>query len=52
MNETALGVEQTEPAILTFEVSDEALEAAAVAEKDTANLTLWDCTTLFFCPIY
>jgi len=51
MNETTIGLEQTEPEILTFEVSDEALEAAAgtVREK-AANYTLAACSGLSVCP--
>jgi hypothetical protein len=51
MNDTTMGLEQTEQEILAFEVSDEALEAAAgtVREK-AANYTLGACTGLSVCP--
>jgi hypothetical protein len=37
MNDTANGVDQTEEEILTVEIPDEALEAAAGRIKDTAG---------------
>jgi hypothetical protein len=51
MNDTTMGLEQTEQEFLAFEVSDEALEAAAgtVREK-AANYTLGACTGLSVCP--
>ena len=50
MTETTMGIEQTEE-IFVFEVSDEALEAAAgtVREK-AANYTLAACSGLSVCP--
>ena len=51
MNETTIGLEQTEPEILTFEVPDEALEAAAGTMKEKgANYTLAACSGLSVCP--
>jgi hypothetical protein len=51
MTETTMGLEQTEQEIFAFEVSDEALEAAAgtVREK-AANYTLAACSGLSVCP--
>ena len=51
MTETTMGIEQTEQEIFAFEVSDEALEAAAgtVREK-AANYTLAACSGLSVCP--
>jgi hypothetical protein len=43
-------LEQTEEEILTFEVSDEALETAADAGKDRGNFTLAFCSGLSTCP--
>ena len=43
--------DQTEEEILTYEVSDEALEAAGAAEKQKAGAyTLGFCTGLSACP--
>jgi hypothetical protein len=42
-------IQQTEEEILTYEVSDEALETAAGKDK-TANFTLGACTALSVCP--
>ena len=51
MIETTMELEQTEHEILAFDVSDEALEAAAgtVREK-AANYTLGACSGLSVCP--
>ena len=51
MTKTTMGLEQTEQEIFSFEVSDEALEAAAgtVGEK-AANYTLAACSGLSVCP--
>ena len=43
-------LEQTEEAILAFEVCDEALEIAAGSEKEKANFTLGACSGLSVCP--
>jgi hypothetical protein len=51
MNDTTKSFEQAAEAILTFEVSDDALETAADAGKDqAANFTLGACTALSVCP--
>ena len=49
MTETTMGLEQTEQEIFAFEVSDEALEAAAGTEN-AANYTLAACSGLSVCP--
>ena len=43
-------LEQTDEAILAFEVSDEALEIAAASSKEKANFTLGACSGLSVCP--
>jgi hypothetical protein len=44
-------IDQTEEEILTFQVSDEALEAAAVSVKENAGaFTLAFCSGLDTCP--
>jgi hypothetical protein len=48
MNDTTMGLDQTEEEILTYDVSDEALETAGAGEK--ANFTLGACTGLSVCP--
>ena len=40
----------TDQEILTFDVSDEALEVAAGTAKERANFTLGACTGLSECP--
>ena len=51
MNDTTIGLDQTEEEILTYEVSDEALETAAGTGKEKAgNYTLGFCTGLSACP--
>jgi hypothetical protein len=51
MTNTTTGLEQTEQEILTFELSDEALEAAAGTMQEKAvNYTLGACTGLSVCP--
>jgi hypothetical protein len=48
---TTMGLEQTEQEILTFEISDEALEAAAgTVTESAANYTLAACSGLSVCP--
>jgi hypothetical protein len=42
--------EQAEEEILTFEVSDAALEIAAGTAKEKANFTLGACSGLSECP--
>jgi hypothetical protein len=43
-------IEQTEQEVLVFEVSDEALEAAAGTADEKANFTLGACSGLSVCP--
>jgi hypothetical protein len=51
MNDTTIRLCQAEQAILTYEVSDEALEAAAGIVKDKAgSFTLSFCSGLDTCP--
>lgn len=51
MTKTTIGLEQTEQEILAFDVSDEALEAAAgTVRENAANYTLAACTGLSVCP--
>jgi hypothetical protein len=47
MNEITL--DQNDEQLLTYEVSDEALEAAACKEKAN-TFTQWVCTSMYFCP--
>ena len=49
MTSATMGLEQTEQDILAFEISDEALEAAAGTEQ-AANYTLAACSGLSVCP--
>jgi hypothetical protein len=51
MNDTTIGLDQAEEAILSYEVSDEALESAAGTVKDkAASLTVAFCSGLDTCP--
>jgi hypothetical protein len=51
MNDTIIGLDQTEEAILTYEVSDDALESAAGTLKDKAgSMTVSFCSGLDTCP--
>ena len=51
MTETTIGLEQTEQEILAFDISDEALEAAAGTVREKAvNYTLAACSGLSVCP--
>ena len=50
MNDTTVGFDIAEEDILTFEVSDEALEIAAGSAKEKANFTLGACSGLSVCP--
>jgi hypothetical protein len=50
MKNITIGLEQTEKEILTFEVSDAALETAAGSAKEKTNFTLGSCTGLSDCP--
>ena len=49
MSDTTIGLDQNEEEILTYEVSDEALETAAGVDK-SANYTLGGCSGLSVCP--
>lgn len=51
MNDITLGLDQTEKDILTYEISDEALEATAGNGKEkAAHYTFGACTGLSVCP--
>ena len=51
MGDTTIGFDQTEEDILTYDVSDEALETAAgMGSKQAANNT-FVCIYFHFCPI-
>lgn len=51
MSDTTIGLDQTDEDILTYEVSDEALETAAGTGSEKAeNYTLNYCTALHLCP--
>jgi hypothetical protein len=51
MSDTTIGLNQTEEAILAFEVSDETLETAAGADSENVGrYTLYYCTSLGLCP--
>jgi hypothetical protein len=47
MNEITL--DQNDEQLLTYEVSDEALEVAACKERAN-TFTQWFCTAVYFCP--
>ena len=47
---TTMRIEQTEQEVLVFEVSDEALEAAAGTANEKAHFTLGACSGLSVCP--
>ena len=49
MKNTTTGREKIEEEILSFDVSDEALEIAAGTAKEKANFTLGACTGLSVC---
>ena len=49
MKSMIVGLDMTEEEILAFEVSDEALESAAVSAKEKANFTLGACSGLSVC---
>jgi hypothetical protein len=49
MSETKTGFDRIEEEVLSYDVSDEALEAAAGKEK-AGNYTLGFCTGLSACP--
>jgi len=51
MKDISIGLDQAEGAILTYEVADEALEAAAAtAGVKVENFTLLYCTAVYTCP--
>ena len=51
MSGTTIGLNQTEEELLSYEVSDEALETAAGTGCEKAgNYTLYYCTALHLCP--
>jgi hypothetical protein len=51
MNNDIIRLDQNEEEILTYEVSDEALETAAGTGKEkVGNYTLGACTGLSVCP--
>jgi len=51
MNDTTIGLDQTEEEILACEISDEALETAAGRLKDkVGSFTLSFCSGLESCP--
>ena len=50
MMNITIELEQTEEAILAFEVCDEVLEIAASSAKEKANFTLGACSGLSVCP--
>ena len=51
MRDTTIGLERSEDEILTCQISDETLEAAAGAVGDKAgSVTLAYCTGLSTCP--
>ena len=44
-------IDQRELEMLSYELADEALEIAAIADgKQVGNITLYYCTALYFCP--
>jgi hypothetical protein len=47
---TTNGLDQTEEEILTYDVSDEALETAAGAGMEKGAWTLGACTGISVCP--
>jgi hypothetical protein len=50
MTKNTMRNEQTEQEVLSFEVSDEAMEAAAGTGENAANFTLAGCSGLSACP--
>jgi hypothetical protein len=50
MKDISIGLDQAEGAILTYEVADEALEAAAATAGAVENFTLLYCTAVYTCP--
>ena len=51
MKDISIELDQAEGAILTYEVADEALEAAAgTVWAEVGNFTLLYCTAVYTCP--
>ncbi len=51
MNDTTIGLDQTEEEILAYQVSDDALESAAGSLRDKAgSMTVSFCSGLDTCP--
>lgn len=50
MSNTLIGLDQTEEEILTYEISDEALETAGDTGNGKAGITLTFCTWTIGCP--
>ncbi len=50
MSDTFIGLDHAEAEILTYEVSDEALETAGDTENGNAGITLTFCTWTIGCP--
>ena len=50
MKNIASALEMTEEEILSFDVSDEALEIAGGSANEKANFTLGGCSGLSVCP--
>lgn len=50
MKNIATAIEITEEEILSFDVSDEALEIASGSSNEKANFTLGGCSGLSVCP--
>ena len=50
MNVKTIGLDETEEETLTYEVSDEALEAAAMGQGKAENFTISFCSNAWICP--
>jgi hypothetical protein len=51
MSDMTIGLEQTEEEMLTYEISDDALESTTGTGNEKAgNYTLYFCTALDLCP--
>ena len=50
MNDMTIGLDHTDEEMLSYGVSDEALEAAAGTGSEKAKYTLYYCTALNLCP--
>ena len=49
-NTTTIGLDQIDEEILSYEVSDEALETAAGGKEKAGNYTLGFCSGVSVCP--